>query len=94
MQPIQTGNPTLGKTTENPSGNLDQALMQSSTEPTNIELPVNPQPRELKTPEENHEKSQIAAGMTQTTQKNVAIQDRHIKSNDMIEVLERDSDPM
>ena len=26
MQPIQTGNPTLGITTENPSGNLNQAL--------------------------------------------------------------------
>ena len=64
MQPIQTGNPTLGKTTENPSGNLDQALLQSSTEPTNLELPVNQQPRELKTPDENQEKSQIAAGMT------------------------------
>ena len=89
MQPMQTGVPTLGNTTENPSG----ALIQSSTEPTNLEIPNNEHQRELVTPDQNIEKSP-AAGMTQTTQKNVAIQDRHIKSNDMIEVLERESDPM
>lgn len=86
---MQTGVPTLGNTTENPSG----ALIQSSTEPTNLEIHNNEHQRELVTPDQNLEKSP-AAGMTQTTQKNVAIQDRHIKSNDMIEVLERESDPM
>ena len=60
MQPMQTGVPTLGNTTENPSG----ALIQSSTEPTNLELPVNQQQRELVTPDQNLEKSPAAAGMT------------------------------